>query len=144
MTERRRNGDSPLVPAAPGDRGRAGGCGWRQAAEDGDGISPEKGAAAPDMASLAQQMAAMDRRLQDIEAKLDTLVEQRTVKDWYGTEEVAKILGRAEFTVREWCRLGRLNAEKRMSGRGAHPAWVVSHAELQRYQREGLLPRKGA
>jgi hypothetical protein len=70
----------------------------------------------------------------------DLLLSQRTVKDWYGTEELAQILGKAEFTVREWCRLGRVRAEKRGSGRGKFQSWVVSHAELQRIQREGLLP----
>jgi hypothetical protein len=70
----------------------------------------------------------------------DLLLSQRTVKDWYGTEELAQLLGKAEFTVREWCRLGRVRAEKRGSGRGKFQSWVVSHAELQRIQREGLLP----
>ena len=66
------------------------------------------------------------------------------MKDWYTTEEVAKILGKAEFTVREWCRNGRVKAEKRMSGRGAFSTWVISHQELLRYQREGLLPTLSA
>lgn len=79
-------------------------------------------------------------RLENIESSLAELVRQRTVKDWYTTEEFARALGKAEFTVREWCRLGRVKAEKRNSGRGAFPAWVISHGELLRYQREGLLP----
>ena len=83
----------------------------------------------------ADQMDVLER-LDRIEAALSALLKQRTVKDWYGTEEVAEILGKAEFTVREWCRLGRIHAEKRQSGRGAHPAWAVSHDELLRYQRE--------
>ena len=78
-------------------------------------------------------------RLDRIETSLATLVERQTVKDWYATEEVAKLLGRAEFTVREWCRLGRINAEKKGSGRGKFQCWVVSHAEMLRIQREGLL-----
>jgi hypothetical protein len=48
---------------------------------------------------------------------------------------------RDRFTVREWARNGRIRAEKKLSGRGAHARWVVSHDELLRYQREGLLPR---
>ncbi|HKI17088.1 MAG TPA: hypothetical protein VKA15_04385 [Isosphaeraceae bacterium] len=40
------------------------------------------------------------------------LAQQRTVKEWYSTAELAPILGRAEFTVREWYRLGRVRAEK--------------------------------
>jgi len=80
-------------------------------------------------------------RLERIEVALALLVQQRTVKDWYSTAEAAAILGKAEFTVREWCRLGRVNAQKRQSGRGAFPAWVISHAELLRIEREGLLPQ---
>ncbi len=62
------------------------------------------------------------------------------MKAWYSTDEFAQLVGKAEFTVREWCRHGRIKAEKRMSGRGADPAWVISHQELLRYQKEGLLP----
>jgi hypothetical protein len=89
---------------------------------------------------LAQRLATVDQRLQDMQVTLDTLVSQRTVKDWYGTEEVAKILGKAEFTVREWCRLGRVHAEKKGSGRGKYQSWVISHDEVLRIQHEGLLP----
>lgn len=81
-------------------------------------------------------------RLERIEGTLALLVEKQAVKEWYATDEIARIVGKAEFTVREWCRLGRMHAEKRMSGRGAFPAWVVSHQELLRYQREGLLPMR--
>ena len=79
-------------------------------------------------------------RLQKIETLLAALVEQRTVKDWYSTAEVAAILDRAEFTVREWCRLGRVRAEKKKCGRGPASEWIVSHAELTRVRNEGLLP----
>lgn len=79
-------------------------------------------------------------RLAKVEAALDLLVKRETVKDWYSTDELAQILGKAEFTVREWCRLGRVRAEKKGSGRGKFFAWVVSHDEVLRIQREGLLP----
>ena len=79
-------------------------------------------------------------RLERIEAALAVLVDRQTMKEWYTTSEFAQIVGKAEFTVREWARLGRVHAEKRQSGRGAHAAWVISHAELLRFQREGLLP----
>ncbi len=79
-------------------------------------------------------------RLQRIETLLAALVEQRTVKEWYSTAEGAAILGRAEFTVREWCRLGRVRAEKKKCGRGPASEWIVSHAELTRVRNEGLLP----
>ena len=87
-------------------------------------------------------MEPIEDRLSCIEAMLAVLVERQTVREWYTTEQAAQLVGKAEFTVREWCRLGRLKAEKRTSGRGAYPAWVISHAELLRYQRDGLLPQR--
>ena len=85
-------------------------------------------------------------RLGRIEMQLaevrDLLASQKTLKDWYTTEEFAALVGKAEFTTREWCRHGRIRAEKRQSGRGKHCDWVISHDELLRYRREGLLPPK--
>jgi hypothetical protein len=88
----------------------------------------------------ADNVTLLMQRLDRIEAALAVLVARQTVKDWYTTEEVAQLLGKAEFTVREWCRLGRVRAEKKGSGRGKYQSWVVSHEELQRFQRDGLLP----
>lgn len=79
-------------------------------------------------------------RLEKIESLLASLVEQRVAKEWYSTAEAAAILRRAEFTVREWCRLGRVRAEKKKSGRGPASEWMISHAELTRVRNEGLLP----
>jgi len=85
-------------------------------------------------------VALLESRLSNIERMLVAIVEQQQIKDWYDMDEFARIVGKAPFTVREWARLKRIRAEKRKSGRGAYAAWVVSHAELLRYQREGLLP----
>ena len=75
-------------------------------------------------------------RLERIEMTLAMLVQRQAVKDWYTTEEIAKLLGnKSEFTVREWCRLSRIHAQKKGSGRGKHQAWVISHQELLRIQR---------
>jgi hypothetical protein len=82
----------------------------------------------------------LEDRLSNIESMLLVLVERQQHKDWYEVDEFSRLVGKAPFTVREWCRLSRLRAEKRRSGRGAYPQWVISHAELERYQREGLLP----
>jgi hypothetical protein len=79
-------------------------------------------------------------RLDRIQAALDLLVQHRTVKEWYTTVEVARILGRAPYSVREWCRTGRIRAKKKLCGRGKGGEWLVSHAELTRLQNEGLLP----
>ena len=82
----------------------------------------------------------LDERLGNIEAMLVLLVGRQQMRSWYSVEEFARIVGRSEFTVREWCRHGRVAAVKRHSGRGAHAAWAISHAEFERYQREGLRP----
>lgn len=81
-------------------------------------------------------------QLNRIEEFLGILLGRQQPKEWYTTEEVAKLLGKADFTVREWCRLGRVRAQKRQSGRGKFQAWVVSHGELLRFQKEGLLPQE--
>lgn len=80
------------------------------------------------------------KRLEKMEAMLCVLVERQLIREWYSTEQFAQLVGKAEFTVREWCRLGRVHAEKRRSGRGPFAAWVISHTELLRYQRDGLPP----
>ena len=81
----------------------------------------------------------LSERLERIETLLQSLLQERTIKEWYSTAEVAKLLGKAEFTVREWCRLGRVNAEKKESGRGLAGEWIISHEELTRIRNEGLL-----
>jgi hypothetical protein len=82
----------------------------------------------------------LEQRLERIELMLSALMERQTVKDFYEIEEFARLVGRKPFTCREWARHGRIRAEKKLSGRGAHARWVAPHAELLRYQREGLLP----
>lgn len=85
-----------------------------------------------------------DEILEQLIGRLDRIerliLDQKTVREWYGTEELAERVGKAEFTVREWCRHGRVRAEKRKSGRGRFCSWAISHDELLRYEKEGLLP----
>jgi hypothetical protein len=82
----------------------------------------------------------LEERLEKIEAMLHALIDRPVAKDYYAIEEFAKLVGRSEFTCREWCRRRRINGEKRRSGRGAHCSWAISHQELQRYRQHGLLP----
>jgi helix-turn-helix protein len=82
----------------------------------------------------------LEERLEKIESLLVVLVGRQQVRDWYSVEDFAAIVGREVYTVREWCRLGRIQASKKQSGRGKYPLWVISHAEVLRYEREGLLP----
>jgi hypothetical protein len=92
---------------------------------------------------IPEVVARLDRLDTKLDELADLLIRQRTVKDYYTTAEVAQITGKAEFTVREYCRLGRVRGEKLACGRGKHQAWVISHDELTRYRNEGLLPLRG-
>ena len=89
---------------------------------------------------LELQYDHIERQQAQMLSLLQSLVEKQTVKEWYSTEEVAKIIKRSEYRVRECCRQGRIKAEKKGSGRGRYQSWVISHAELQRIQKDGLLP----
>ena len=75
-----------------------------------------------------------------IRADLALLKQQHTVKEAYTTKEIAEMLGKQEYTVREWCRLGRIAAKKLPNGRGNEGEWRIPHEELIRYQTEGLSP----
>ena len=80
------------------------------------------------------------QRLDRIESALAELLLQRMVKEWYSTAEVAEILDRADYTVREWRRQGHIRAKKKPCGRGKGGEWIVSHDELTRLKNEGPLP----
>ena len=80
------------------------------------------------------------QKLTKIEIAVEALLQQAKAKEWYTVEEFAQIVNRANFTCREWARLGRIQGQKRESGRGNAAEWVISHQELLRYQRDGLLP----
>jgi hypothetical protein len=82
-------------------------------------------------------------RLARIEEAVHELREKQVTKEYYTIEEFAAKVGKAPFTCREWARHRRVKATKRQSGRGAHKEWAVSHEELLRYQRFGLLPESG-
>jgi hypothetical protein len=79
-------------------------------------------------------------RLDRMEAALQLLVGRQQVKEWYTTAEVAEILKRAEYTIREYCRLGRVQAAKKPCGRGKGGEWLISHAELERLRNVGPGP----
>jgi excisionase family DNA binding protein len=80
------------------------------------------------------------QRLERIEAALTELKRQRVPKEFYSTAEVAELLGRSEYTVREWCRKGQTHAVKSPNGRG----WLIPHDDLTRLLNEGPLPEQQA
>lgn len=76
--------------------------------------------------------------LTNIKTPLAALVERQTGKDTYEFEEFSRAASRSPSAS------GRIRAEKKSSGRGAHIRWVVSHDELLRYRRQGLLSLNSA
>ncbi len=70
----------------------------------------------------------------------ETVVDNRKIKECYSPEEVAAILGKQPYTVREWCRYHRIHASKRPTGRGDAREWEISHDEVERIKNHGLLP----
>ncbi len=101
--------------------------------------TPPQPALAPPSAPAPDILAALtglSERLDAIESRLEAIHLGRLDKDWYSTEEVAALMDRAPWTVRDWCRLGRVKAEKRTGT----DRWVVSRAELERLLNGGLLP----
>ena len=88
------------------------------------------------ISELSQLLERLDR----IEAALGRLLDSRTTQESYSPAEVAQALDKKPYTVREWCRLKRINAIKRPYGRGASDEWEISHEELERIQAHGLLP----
>lgn len=95
--------------------------------------------------STSEQVKELVERITSLEATIaelrDIICHQnQTAKESYNTAEVANILGKRPYTVREWCRLQRINAYKAMCGRGCEVEWRVTREELLRIQNEGLLP----
>ena len=93
------------------------------------------------MAPLQKMLRRLDDRLARIESQLSESQSPKQEKEWYSIAEVADILGKATFTVREWARLGRVNAIKRPSGRSRASEWMIAHKELTRIRNKGLLPK---
>ncbi len=93
---------------------------------------------------LREQLMRIEARVNDLQRLLyevhDRTVRGAIIKEYYTTQEVAQLLKKRPYTVREWCRLGRVQGEKSHSGRGLDEEWRISHEELTRIQNEGLLP----
>ena len=88
----------------------------------------------------------IERTLKEIVVMVNELVaaSRRSVvtKAAYSPAEVAVILNKRPYTVREWCRHGRIKAHKRPWGRGNEGEWEITHQELERIRNHGLLPVK--
>lgn len=86
-------------------------------------------------------MESVGERLGRIEVLVAAIAAHQALRDWYSVEQFAALVGLAPFTVRKYCREGRLEASKRNVPRGRTSEWVISHKEYLRYQKDGLLPK---
>lgn len=96
------------------------------------------------MSLISLTTEELARRLVRLEAQVRLLSESAAPARHYTVSEFAGRVGRTPYTVREWCRLGRIHAERKSTGCGPYREWVISQQELIRYQTEGLLPSSDA
>jgi hypothetical protein len=102
------------------------------------------GASSDKLDQVLQLLALLAQRMGNLEERL-TLVSQgigdhQLLKEWYSTSELAELVKKSDFTVREkWCNQGRIACEKDPdSGK-----WRIPGDEVRRLQNGGaLLPRQ--
>jgi hypothetical protein len=78
-------------------------------------------------------------RLARIEYKVDALAQMPPTKEFYTTKEFATAVDASNFTVRQWCNKGCIEAKKAARGRGQHKEWRIPNRELIRFRNEGPL-----
>ena len=76
------------------------------------------------------------QRLRRIEKLVRRQLSHGIPQEHYDVEAFGKAVGRRPFTIRQAFNRRRLHATKSANGRN----WVLTHAELLRYRKEGLLP----
>jgi hypothetical protein len=81
-----------------------------------------------------EMLERIDARLRRLEANLAPL------KSWMTATEFAGAVNKSAYTVREWCKAGRIGAEF-LKDEGRTGEWRIPANELDRYRREGLRPR---
>jgi len=64
------------------------------------------------MKDLLETLTRIEKQNLEILARLDRLDSKPPQKESWSPEELAVALHRKPFTVREWCRLGRIQSEK--------------------------------
>jgi hypothetical protein len=65
--------------------------------------------------SLEARLAGMEAILSQIQG---FLAAPKVTREWYTVDEVASMMGKSPYTVRQWCLEGRIFATKRSERRG--------------------------
>ena len=109
--------------------------------EQGSNRGDDRGSALQQVLEILQ---VYDRRLNNLESLLADMSRSiscpKHAKEWYSAGELAELLGKSDFTVREkWCNQGRVECEKDPdSGK-----WRIPAREVHRLQNGGgLKPRQ--
>ena len=72
--------------------------------------------------SVCAELVLLRERIDNLVSLVSQLVDQshgpRLARLSYTVEEAAALLKKRPYTVREWCRLGRIDATKRTERRG--------------------------
>lgn len=89
---------------------------------------------------LPQVLARLDE-LTDLVHRLQAKLHKPNVEepDTLCVQHAAELLSRAPFTVRQWCRTGRIKAHRARSGRGPYAEWRIPMDSIRSYQKDGLL-----
>jgi transposase len=89
---------------------------------------------------LLSNQKEIQQRLEAVEglmAEIKKSLLSSTVRDSYTVEQAAKRLGKAEWTVRQWCNKGLVPGAQKVHGRGRQGEWRVPHEALVRLETEG-------
>jgi hypothetical protein len=81
----------------------------------------------------AEQILALLNSIDERLAALEGSGRQ-PARQWFSPDEAAGMLGRKPYTVREWCRQGRVPSERSETGKRMIPA-----AEVERLRAGGAL-----
>ena len=93
------------------------------------------------MKEIFDRLVRLEAQNAEILARFDHLGSKPQQKESWSPEELAEALHRKPFTVREWCRLGRIHAEKDKYSR----LWRIPDKEAQRLiAGGGLQPEMAA
>lgn len=91
---------------------------------------------------LRQWRTEQDARLGSIETSIRKIGKNRPNKEFYTCAEFAKLVNRAEYTVREWARLGRFRAEKTHGGAVVKPSGDSRKRSSIATKRKGFFPKQ--
>ncbi len=88
------------------------------------------------MSDIAETLDRLAVQLESLKKQIEATTLGRLDKAWYTTDELAVLMDRKPWTVRQWCLNGRVRATKR----AGTDRWVVARPEVERLMNEGLLP----